>query len=519
MKSHIISARKLQPPAESSHCCKHPELASPVRCPSAHSADAQSDLPGPRRAITIGSVLAAMVLVVLNTAIANVALPTIAQSLQVSPGMSIWIVTAYQTALLMALLPCAALGESVGYRRVFRWGIALFTGSTLLCALAPTMTWLIAARFLQGLGGAAVMALGVALLRAVVPHWQLGAAIGWNTLAVALSSAAGPIIGAAILSVADWPWLFTVHLPLGALVIIATGALPHFEGTARRLDTLSVLLNAGVFATLVIAAGIITDKPALAAVLLAISAIQLSVLIRREISKATPLIPLDLLKSHSFCISVTASICCFAGQTAGMVALPFYLQHNLGLGPLMAGLFMVPWPLTVAIVAPFAGRLADRLSTAQLCSIGGLCLATGLGVASLCQPAYLLRLLVPLTMLCGVGFSLFNIANNRNMFLSSPLERSGATGGMQGTARLLGQTAGAMIMTLLFKLYPTESAPQIGLGAGAVLTLVAVLTSRLQNRQTASMYQERLPLFEKRKGASRRQGDACSPSKGSLERS
>ena len=146
----------------------------------------------------IGSVLAAMAMVVLDAAIANVALPTIARSLQVTPATSIWIVTAYQSALVMALLPCAALGESLGHRRVFTAGVALFVGASVLCAFSPSLSWLVAARLLQGLGGAAVMALGIALLRVVVPDQRLGAAIGWNALAVALSSAAGPTIGAAI---------------------------------------------------------------------------------------------------------------------------------------------------------------------------------------------------------------------------------------------------------------------------------------------------------------------------------
>jgi len=130
-------------------------------------------LPQPRRTVAIASVLAAMVLVVLDAAIANVALPTIARSLQVTPAMSVWVMTSYQTALVMALLPCAALGEALGHRRVFAAGVALFTVASLLCALSPSLPLLVAARFLQGLGGAAVMALGVALLRFVVPQQQL----------------------------------------------------------------------------------------------------------------------------------------------------------------------------------------------------------------------------------------------------------------------------------------------------------------------------------------------------------
>lgn len=470
---------KPPPDPESIRLSTQPELAPSLK----HAADALPVRAKPRRLAAVSSVLAAMVLVVLNTAIANMALPTIAQSLQVTPALSIWIITANQAALLMALLPCAALGESLGYRRVFRWGVALFLGATLMCALAPALSWLIAARLLQGLGGAAVMALAIALLRQVVPSQQLGAAIGWNALAVALSSAAGPAMGAAILSVADWPWLFAVLLPFGLWVMLAARALPAVDGTARKADLLSIALNAGTFASLVIGVGVITEHPALAAALLAISAIQLTLLVKRERQKEAPLIPLDLLRSNSFRISVIASVLCFAGQTAGLVALPFYLQHSLGQGGLMTGLYMIPWPLTVALIAPLAGRLSNRWSTAWFCSLGGICLATGLAGAALWPLQAPPMMLVPLTMLCGLGFGLFNVANNRNMFLSAPISRSGAAGGMQGTARLLGQTAGAVIMTLLFNLFPADSAPQLALGTGALLNLFAALISTLQGRQ------------------------------------
>jgi MFS transporter, DHA2 family, multidrug resistance protein len=347
----------------------------------------------------------------------------------------------------------------------------------VLCALSPSLSWLVAARFLQGFGGAAVMALGVALLRVVVPHHRLGAAIGWNALAVALSSAAGPTLGAAILSASSWHWLFAVNLPLGGLVLFAIYALPDVSGTARRLDWFSVALNAGAFASLVIGAELLPTRPALATFLFAAAALAMVALVRREMPKEVPLIPLDLLRADSFRVSVTASVCCFAGQTAGMVALPFYLQHGLGQNTLRAGLYMTAWPLTVAIAAPFAGRLADRVSTAWLCFVGSVCLATGLGAAALYPLKDAPLLLVPLTMLCGFGFGLFNVANNRNMFLSAPNERSGAAGGMQGTARLFGQTAGAVMMTLLFTLTSADAAPRIGLGIGAVLTFLAGLVS------------------------------------------
>jgi DHA2 family multidrug resistance protein-like MFS transporter len=434
-------------------------------------------LQGPRRSAAVAAVLAAMVLAVLDAAIANVALPTMARSLQATPGMSVWIITAYQTALVMGLLPCAALGESLGHRRVFMMGVALFTAASALCALAPSLPWLVAARFVQGLGGAAIMALGIALLRLVVPRHQLGAAIGWNALAVALSSAAGPTLGAVLLSAAPWPWLFALNLPLGGLVLLASRALPDLAGTARPLDRFSVALNAGVFASLVIGAEVLVTQPLLAAALLAAAVISLAALIRRETPRPAPLIPLDLLRSAPFRTSVMASVCCFAGVTTGLLALPFYLQHSLGQDTLMTGLYMTPWPLTVAITAPVAGRLAHRVPTAWLCAVGGTCLAVGLAAASFWPLESNALPLVPITLLCGLGFGLFQVPNNRNMFLSAPLDRAGAAGGMQGTARLTGQTAGGVVMSLLFTVASVESAPRAGLRIGAVLALVAGLVS------------------------------------------
>lgn len=440
-------------------------------------ADADFGLPQPRRKIAIAAVLSAMSLVVLDAGMANVALPTMARSLHATPAMAVLVITAYQTALLMALLPCAALGEWLGYRRVFAWGVVVFTAASALCALSPSLPWLVVARFIQGLGGAAVMALGVALLRCSVPKRMLGAAIGWNALTVALSSAASPAIGALILSGMDWPWLYLVNLPLGAMALLATRALPTAGGTAHGIDALSVAQNGGAFALLVVGAELLPRAPLAAALLLAAAALTLAALVRRELPKDAPLIPLDLLRQRSFRLSVIASACCFTGQAAGMVALPFYLQHGFGLSPLTAGLYMTPWPLSVAAAATVTGRLADRVSTAWLCTFGGACLALGLAAAALWPLHGDPRLLILFAIVCGLGFGLFQVPNNRNMFLSAPRERSGAAGGMQGAARLTGQTAGAVLMTLLFTMASINAAPRIGLGIAAALTLAAGMVS------------------------------------------
>ncbi|MBX7197221.1 MAG: MFS transporter, partial [Sandaracinaceae bacterium] len=361
---------------------------------------AEQGLEGVRRAIAIVSVLSAVVLVVLDAAITNVALPAIARSLAVSPSLAVRVVTTYQLALVMALLPMAALGDSRGHRRVHAAGVAVFTAASALCALAPTLEWLLVARFLQGLGGAAILSLSVSLLRSVVSPSELGTAIGWNSLAVASGAAMGPTIGALVLSAAGWPWLFAVNVPLGVAVLLATRALPEGEGSGRGIDLGSVALNGATFAALVLGAELLPLHPVPAVALLAVSVASLFALVRRETSREAPLIPLDLLRSRSFRVSVAASITLFVGQSAAVVALPFYLQRDLGLSALRTGLLITPWPVAVAVVAPLAGKLADRVSGAVLCAIGGALLSIGLALLALWPMHGRPLLVVPLIALC-----------------------------------------------------------------------------------------------------------------------
>ena len=440
-----------------------------------------------RSRLAIASVLMALALVVLDASIVNVALPTLSRSLQVTAATSVLVVSAYQAALVMALLPCAALGESLGYRRVFIGGVAVFTFASGLCAAAPTLSCLVGARFIQGLGAAAVMALGVSLLRTVVPSHKLGIAIGWNALVVALISAAGPTIGAVLLSLASWPWLFAVNLPVGMLVLGAALALPEERGSGRPLDWLSTALNMMAFGLLVVGAESLPRAPVLAGLLLVGGALTLIIMVRREAPKAAPLIPLDLLSNRSFSVSVIASICCFTGQAAGLIALPFYLQHTLGLSLLATGLYITPWPLMAAVAAWLAGRFARPSSTAWLCAVGCACLSAGLYAACAWPLPGTTAGIVPIIMLCGLGFGLFQVTNNRNMFLSAPLERSGAAGGLQSVARLTGQTGGVMLATLLFSAMPLEAAPRICLAMGAILTLTAGLISMLHPKAPKSV--------------------------------
>jgi len=165
---------------------------------------------------------------VLDGAIANIALPTIARELRTDPANAVWVVNAYQLAVTISLLPFASLGELRGYRRVFVAGLALFTLGSLACALSGSLTTLVISRILQGFGGAGIMSVNTALLRFIYPADQLGRGVGINALVGSISAAIGPSVAARILSIASWQWLFAINVPLGVVALVfASRELPR----------------------------------------------------------------------------------------------------------------------------------------------------------------------------------------------------------------------------------------------------------------------------------------------------
>lgn len=444
----------------------------------------QDGLASPRRYLAVAMLLLAVVLVVLDGAIANVALPSISLSLHSEAHSTVWVVSAYQLAVLVAILPCGALGEIFGARRIFLIGVALFTAASAACAFAPNLPLLILARFAQGLGAGAIMALAMMNLRSALPQHMLGPIIGVNAMVIAISSAAGPGIAGAILSVTTWPWLFAVNIPLGIVVLLGGGLLGQVDGVRRRLNARALLANTLMFILFFCGADRIATAPVSGATLIAAALFCLIVLLRLERQSATPLIPTDLLATPAFRVAVIASISCFCGQMLSYIALPFYLQHTMHMTPVLAGLYMMPWPAATAIIAPISGRLANRVKTAWLCAIGGALLALGLVVAGFSPSdphgiAFLIG-----TVIAGLGFGLFQTPNNRILLLSAPKARSGAAGAMQGTARLLGQTLGGISMSIIFAALPLSIALEFAIvmsaGCAAAASLVSMSRARYE---------------------------------------
>ncbi|KTT12489.1 major facilitator protein [Pseudomonas oryzihabitans] len=429
-------------------------------------------LPRPRRQRAIAALLLAISMTVLDSGIANLALPTIAEALDVSAAAAVWIVSAYQLSLVALLFPLAAVAERQGLRPVFAAGVGIFGLASLGCALAPDLPSLVAARALQGVGAAAIMCVSAGIVRLSYPRDRLGRGIAINALCVALGSAAAPSLGAAILTLGGWPWLFAVNVPIALVIGLLVRNLPDSPRAQRRLDPLSVGLNALVFCAGIGGLERLGGAPLQGVALLLVAAVSLLLLIRRERGLPAPLLPVDLLGLPAMRHSVLASVCSFAAQMLCFLALPFYLQHQLGLVPLHVALLMLAWPLTVAVSAQVAGRLADRYPPQRLCMLGGLGIALGLAAAAGMPLARSTLLLIPCLILGGIGFGFFQVPNNRIMLTAAPAGRNGATGGVQATARQTGMALGAAALALLLHL-DGSLAPRLGLALAAALGLVA----------------------------------------------
>ncbi len=442
-------------------------------------------LPPRERGLAFSAMALAMAMAVLDGAIVNVALPVIARDLKVPASDAIFVVNAYQIAVTAALLPLATLGESLGYRRIYLAGLAAFTAASLACAVAPDLASLIVARIVQGLGAAGIMSVNTALVRFIYPNRLLGRGVGNVALVVAIASAAGPTLAAAVLTVADWPWLFLVNLPVG-LVALAVGArtLPQTPRSAARFDLGSAGLNALTVGLLIVGLDGLGDphRRPLALAGLAAAFVVGAVFVRSQLRLARPLLPLDLLRIPAFALSMVSSVCAFAAQMTAYVALPFYFHDGLGLSVAQTGFLMTPWPLAIAVAAPLSGRLADRYPPGLLGALGLLLLASGIAaLALLTREATTLDIGWRLT-LAGLGFGLFQSPNNKIIITSAPRERSGGASGMQSSARLVGQSLGAALVAVAFGLSAGGPSGAFAptLWCAVALALVGALASGLR---------------------------------------
>lgn len=444
----------------------------------------QDGLPQAKRNWAMAVIALGMTMAVLDGAIANVALPTIAKDLRVNPASSIWVVNAFQLAMTISLLAFSSLGDLWGYKRVYVVGLGMFTITSLICALSDSFVTLVVARGLQGFSAAAITSVNTALLRVIFPARLLARGMGINGLIIAVAAAAGPTVAAGILSVANWPWLFAINVPLGiAAFIMGLKLLPQnpVKADGQRFDITSAIMNALTFGLLIVVIdGFAHD---IHWYILVPGAVVMLVIgwffIRRQRLQTYPLLPVDLMHSRIFSLSLLTSVFSFIAQMLALVSIPFFFQRVLNLSEVVTGLLLTPWPLATMIAAPLAGRLMDRYNAGLLGAIGLVIFGAALLLLAM-MPDHPSHISIIWRMfLGGIGFGLFITPNNSTIIASAPRERSGGASGMLGMARLLGQTVGAAFVAVIFAMFPGHGM-RYALIFGAIIALVSALISGLR---------------------------------------
>lgn len=419
---------------------------------------------GRARRLAMAVIVCGLMLCVLDSTMLNLALPQMARQWQIDPAYTLWVVNANQIASLVLLLPLAALGDRLGYKRVYLWGMLVFGLASVLAALAPSLPWLIVARALQGMGMAGALCVNGALVRQIYPRHLLGQGMALNSMVVALSTVTGPVLAAAVLTQFDWRWLFSLHLPLSLWVCwLGRKALPppHAGRAAQAgLSWLDVVLNVLMFGAIFLALDRIshyqpgTASLTWAGVWLALGLAAGCWYARRQKRQAQPMLPLDLLRIPVFALSMGASISAFSAQTMAFLALPFLLIETHGLSTGRAGLLISAWPVALAVVAPLVGRRIGRIPAGRLGALGMALFASGLWALALLPIGAAVWDVAWRMALCGAGFAMFQSPNNHTIVTSAPVHRSGAASGMLGSARHTGQGLGAVCLAACFVLWP-----------------------------------------------------------------
>ncbi|MFI3278401.1 MAG: MFS transporter [Rikenellaceae bacterium] len=438
-------------------------------------------VPMPQRLFAIMAVAFAVSLGVIDGVIANIALPTISANLDISPSDSIWIVNAYQISVVVTLLMFSTLGDHLGYKPLFLSGITLFMITSFGCAMSWNLGSLIFFRAIQGVGASAVMSVNTSIVRLIYPRRMLGRGLGINSTVVSVSAVMGPSLASAILSLGDWRWIFFVNIPFGIIAIfLGWRYIPRnpqlLAGSLFKWsDGVMNLLSFGLLFAVVTSISHGVDMKIVA--LLAVVFVVVGYLfVRLQLRRSSPIIPFDLLKIPIFTLSMLTSILSFVAQMSTMVALPFFLQGQLGYSVVETGLLMSSWAATNIITAPLSGVLCEHFHAGVLGGVGLIILTIGLLLLGSVGDGVATWDIVWRLAICGVGFGLFQPPNNSVLIGSAPISRSGSASGMMASARLMGQIIGTSLVALCFYILSSSEANYI-IYVSAIFSAVAMVIS------------------------------------------
>lgn len=440
-------------------------------------------LPGRERGLAMAAVMTMTTMAVFDGSMINIALPQIARSLDASLGATVWVSNGYLLSAAMTLAIFAALSSRIGFRSIFAFGLGLFTLASVGCALSSSLDMLVIMRVLQGIGGAATLSIGPAILRSVFPNRLLGRILGLNALLIGTSTAIAPILGGTILSTLSWQWLFAINIPLGIIALLLTlRVIPNNPALKREpFDYAGALLSAVALGALIMAADAFThpgNGDLTTAVIFASIAILTGlafIWVQQRVTK--PLLPLNIFASSRFSLAALTSLASFVSQGITFIALPFLFQSVYGYSALVSALLFTPWPIGIILAAPHAGRLADRYSAAII-STAGLCIfAIGLTLLAMLPEHAQAWDICLRSLICGIGFGCFQSPNNKEMLSNASRENSGYASGVLAIMRTFGQCLGAAFVGVMMSIYAQNSAVHFSLWMAVVATVLAIALS------------------------------------------
>jgi EmrB/QacA subfamily drug resistance transporter len=384
--------------------------------------------------------------------VVNIALPRIGEDLDAGLAGLQWTVNAYALTLGGLLLLGGALGDQFGRRRVFVWGVAWFAVASLLCAVAPTIETLIAARAVQGVGGALLTPASLALVEASFHEDDRGAAIGaWSGL-VGISAAVGPFLGGWLVDAASWRLIFLINLPLAAAVVwLGLRYLPESRDPAARgasLDLRGAALAALGLAGVTYA---LTEGPGgwgAAALALGLGGLTaLAAFLVAEARHPHPILPLDLFRSRLFSASNAMTFVVYAALGAGLFLVPIQLQQVSGYSPIEAGAALIPLTVAMLLLSAWAGRLAQRIGPRLPMGVGPIVAAGGLLLLVRAGPgADYLADVLPGAAVFGLGLAVTVAPLNVTVLGAAGPERAGVASAVNtAVARVAGLLAVAII--------------------------------------------------------------------------
>ncbi len=433
----------------------------------------------------------ALFMVVLDNLVVSTALPVIRVDLGASLEELEWTVNAYTLTFAVLLLTGAALGDRFGRRRMFVIGLGLFTAASAAAALAPTMNALIAARAIQGIGGAIVTPLTLTILSDAFPKEKRGLALGaWSGIA-GLAVASGPLVGGAVVDGISWQWIFWLNVPIGVLLApLAFRFLRETHGPANTLDLPGLaLVSSGLFGLvwgLVNGNGDGWTSPQIVTAL-TLGAILTAGFVVWELRAPAPMLPMRFFRDRAFAAANGASLFMYFGMFGSIFLLTQFLQTVQGHSPLGAGLRVLPWTAMPMIVAPIAGALSDRIGGRPLMATGLGLQAIGLAwLAAVSTPTVPYTQLVIPFILSGTGMAMF-FAPVANVVLSAVRpEEEGQASGANNAIREVGGVFGVAVLASVFAHYGGYGTPQtfvdgltpaiwVGaavVGAGSLLSLL-----------------------------------------------